>query len=313
MSEYYESRKEVIGMEKQITTEQRNPATMSLDTMTAEEIVAEMNREDHDVVNVVNTQLPLIARAAEYAAHAIRCGGRLIYIGAGTSGRLGVLDASECPPTFGVSPDTVVGVIAGGPSAVTRAAEGAEDDRGQAAEDLKQLGLSPKDFVVGIAASGRTPYVIAGLQYAHTVGCKTAAVSCTGDALISKEADIAIEAVTGPEILTGSTRLKAGTATKMILNMISTAAMVRLGKVYGNLMVDVVPSNEKLRQRAVRIVSEAADVTFETAQKALQDAGGSCKKAIVTLLCGCSPDEAAERLQEADGYIRRAVQKEEPL
>ncbi|MBR3358673.1 MAG: N-acetylmuramic acid 6-phosphate etherase [Solobacterium sp.] len=300
-------------MEKQITTEQRNPATMSLDTMTAEEIVSEMNREDHDVVNAVNTQLPAIARAAEYAAKAIRSGGRLIYIGAGTSGRLGVLDASECPPTFGVSPETVVGVIAGGPSAVTQAAEGAEDDRVQAAEDLKRYSLSAKDFVVGIAASGRTPYVIAALQYAHTMGCQTAAVSCTQDARISKEADIAIEAVTGPEILTGSTRLKAGTATKMILNMISTAAMVRLGKAYGNLMVDVVPSNEKLRMRAVRIVSEAAEVSYETAQKALQEAGGSCKKAITALLCGCGPEEAEERLQKADGYIRRAVQNGDAL
>ena len=286
---------------------------MSLDTMSAAEIIAEMNREDHDVVNAVHTQLPAIAQAAECAAETIRSGGRLFYIGAGTSGRLGVLDASECPPTFGVSCDTVIGVIAGGPSALTTAAEGAEDDREQAAEDLKQHGLSAKDFVIGIAAGGRTPYVLGALQYARSLGCRTAAVSCCAEALISEEADIAIEAVTGPEILTGSTRLKAGTATKMILNMISTAAMVRLGKAYGNLMVDVVPSNEKLRQRAVRIVSEAAEVSLEDAAEVLQKAGGSCKKAVVMLKASCSLSEAEERLEKAGGHIRDALRKEGSL
>ena len=291
------------------TTEECNQATLHLDTMSALEIVTEMNREDAGVVQAVESQLTAIAKTAEYAAEAIHAGGRLIYTGAGTSGRLGVLDASECPPTFGVPADTVIGVIAGGKEALTHAAEGAEDDMAQAETDLQALHLCDKDMVIGIAASGSTPYVKAALAYARACGCHTAAIACCQDSAIGKEADIAIEAVTGPEILTGSTRLKAGTATKMILNMISTAAMVLLGKTYGNWMVDVVPSNAKLHKRAVRIVSEAAEVPAEEAERALAAAGGRCKTAIAMLLLGCDAEEADVCLQKADGHLRQAVEK----
>lgn len=290
-----------------LSTETRNPNTMELDRMTPLEIVTVMNREDARVPEAIRPALPNIARCVEWAAQSIESGGRLIYMGAGTSGRLGVLDAAECPPTFGVSPETVVGLIAGGDRAFLKAVEGAEDSRELGEEDLRRLGLTPKDTVVGIAASGRTPYVLGGLHYAGTVGCHTAAISCNPGSPIGKAAQLAIEVVPGPECLTGSTRLKAGTAQKLILNMISTATMVRCGKTYENLMVDVVPSNEKLRVRAENIVMEAASVTREQAQEALRQSHDRVKTAILMLLIGCGPEEAEERLEKTNGHIRQAM------
>lgn len=290
-----------------LSTETRNPNTMELDRMTPLEIVTVMNREDARVPEAIRPALPNIARCVEWAAQSIESGGRLIYMGAGTSGRLGVLDAAECPPTFGVSPETVVGLIAGGDRAFLKAVEGAEDSRELGEEDLRRLGLTPKDTVVGIAASGRTPYVLGGLHYAGTVGCHTAAISCNPGSTIGKAAQLAIEVVPGPECLTGSTRLKAGTAQKLILNMISTATMVRCGKTYENLMVDVVPSNEKLRVRAENIVMEAASVTREQAQEALRQSHDRVKTAILMLLIGCGPEEAEARLEKTNGHIRQAM------
>lgn len=290
-----------------LSTETRNPNTMELDRMTPLEIVTVMNREDARVPEAIRPALPNIARCVEWAAQSIESGGRLIYMGAGTSGRLGVLDAAECPPTFGVSPETVVGLIAGGDRAFLKAVEGAEDSRELGEEDLRRLGLTPKDTVVGIAASGRTPYVLGGLHYAGTVGCHTAAISCNPGSPIGKAAQLAIEVVPGPECLTGSTRLKAGTAQKLILNMISTATMVRCGKTYENLMVDVVPSNEKLRVRAENIVMEAASVTQEQAQEALRQSHDRVKTAILMLLIGCGPEEAEARLEKTNGHIRQAM------
>lgn len=290
-----------------LSTETRNPNTMELDRMTPLEIVTVMNREDARVPEAIRPALPNIARCVEWAAQSIESGGRLIYMGAGTSGRLGVLDAAECPPTFGVSPETVVGLIAGGDRAFLKAVEGAEDSRELGEEDLHRLGLTPKDTVVGIAASGRTPYVLGGLHYAGTVGCHTAAISCNPGSPIGKAAQLAIEVVPGPECLTGSTRLKAGTAQKLILNMISTATMVRCGKTYENLMVDVVPSNEKLRVRAENIVMEAASVTREQAQEALRQSHDRVKTAILMLLIGCGPEEAEARLEKTNGHIRQAM------
>ena len=290
-----------------LSTETRNPNTMELDRMTPLEIVTVMNREDARVPEAIRPALPNIARCVEWAARSIESGGRLIYMGAGTSGRLGVLDAAECPPTFGVSPETVVGLIAGGDRAFLKAVEGAEDSRELGEEDLRRLGLTPKDTVVGIAASGRTPYVLGGLHYAGTVGCHTAAISCNPGSPIGKAAQLAIEVVPGPECLTGSTRLKAGTAQKLILNMISTATMVRCGKTYENLMVDVVPSNEKLRVRAENIVMEAASVTREQAQEALRQSHDRVKTAILMLLIGCGSEEAEARLEKTNGHIRQAM------
>ena len=268
------------------------------------EIVRLMSDEDEQVVRAVRQVLPQIAKAIEFATASLRAGGRIIYVGAGTSGRLGVLDAAECPPTFGVSPTTVVGVIAGGTQAIQQAVEGAEDSVTQCQEDLSLLGLASNDTVVGLAASGRTPYVVHGLRYARSLGCRTVAVACVEHSAIGGEADVAIEPVTGPEILTGSTRLKAGTAQKMVLNMISTASMVGLGKAYQNLMVDVRPTNEKLRERARSIVMEATGCTGEQAAQALNDAGGEAKTAIVMRLLGLPADEARQALERAHGKVR---------
>ena len=240
-----------------LVTESRNKETMGLDQMTPLEIVTVMNREDGKAVNAVGEVLPQIAQAIAWCTDSLKQKGRIIYIGAGTSGRLGVLDAVECPPTFGVSPDVVVGLMAGGTPAFVRAVEGAEDSQTMGEEDLKEIHLSPADIVIGLAASGRTPYVIYGLRYAKKIGCRTVAVSCNRDSEIGKEADLAIEPVPGPEVLTGSTRLKAGTVQKMVLNMISTGSMVGIGKVYQNLMVDVVQTNMKLITRAENIVMTA--------------------------------------------------------
>ena len=290
-----------------LLTEARNPQTMELDSMTPLEIVTAMNREDARVPESIRPQLPNIAQCVAWATEAIRSGGRLIYMGAGTSGRLGVLDAVECPPTFGVSPDVVVGLIAGGEGAFVKAVEGAEDSRELGKADLEAIGLTPKDLVVGIAASGRTPYVLGGLAYANSLGCKTAAISCNPGSAVGQEARLAIEVAPGPECLTGSTRLKAGTAQKLILNMISTATMVGCGKAYSNLMVDVMQTNEKLVVRAQNIVMEATGVSRDSAKEAIALAGGSCKLAVTMILADCTVEEAKERLERCGGSVRQAI------
>ena len=291
----------------QMTTEMRNPDTMELDAMSPLEIITAMNREDKTIPDAVGEHLAEIAGVVEWGIRSLQQKGRIFYMGAGTSGRLGVLDASECPPTFGVSPDTVIGLIAGGEQAFTRAVEGAEDSKEAGRKDLEAHGLTEKDLVIGLAASGRTPYVLGGLEYARSIGCHTASVSCNPGSPLSHAAEAGIEIVVGPEILTGSTRLKAGTAQKMVLNMISTAVMAGVGKVYQNLMVDVVQTNEKLRKRALHIVTEATGAEEEAASSALHMAGGNCKTAITMLLADCSPEEARKRLEDAQGHVREAI------
>ena len=293
--------------QERMTTEMRNRHTMDLDTMTPLEIVTAMNREDEQIAPAIRAHLEEIAQVVEWGKDSLSRGGRIFYIGAGTSGRLGVLDASECPPTFGVSPDVVVGLIAGGEKAFTKAVEGAEDDRELGRKDLEEHALSAVDLVIGLAASGRTPYVLGGLEYARSIGCRTAAISCNAFSEMGRAAQLGIEVVVGPEVLTGSTRLKAGTAQKMILNMISTAVMVGMGKAYQNLMVDVVQTNEKLQSRALHIVMEATGVDRETAAGALDEAGGKCKTAITMLLAGCEREEAERRLELAGGSVREAL------
>lgn len=290
-----------------LTSEGRNPATLDIDTKSALEIVTLMNQQDQTVPAAIAAVLPAIADAVELIETALRGGGRLIYTGAGTSGRLGVLDAAECPPTFSVPHGMVTGLIAGGEAAMFRAQEGAEDSEQQGEQDLRDLGLTKKDVVVGIAASGRTPYVMGGLRYASSLGAGTVALACNAGSAIGREAAIAIEPQVGPEVITGSTRLKAGTAQKLVLNMLSTAAMVRLGKVYQNLMVDVHASNKKLEARAIRIVMQATGENEQAAAQALADAGNEVKPAILMLLTGLSADEARQRLQQHNGVLRRAL------
>lgn len=288
-------------------TETRNPDTMHLDEMSALEIVTAMNREDRKVPEGIEPVLPQIAAVVETVEAAFRNGGRLFYLGAGTSGRLGVLDASECPPTFGVEPGMVVGLIAGGDRALRFPIEGAEDSRELGRKDLEEHDLCARDVVVGIAASGRTPYVLGALEYARSIGCKTAAIACNKGSAVGQAADIAIEAQVGPEVLTGSTRLKAGTAQKMILNMITTGAMVRIGKAYQNLMVDVVQSNEKLETRAENIVMAATGVERSQARQTIDAAGGKVKLAITMILTGRDVEQAAQLLEEAGGRVRDAL------
>ena len=290
-----------------MTTESRNPNTMELDTMSALEIVTVMNREDEKVPEAIRPCLPQIARCAELASEAIRSGGRIVYMGAGTSGRLGVLDAVECPPTFGVPYDTVIGLVAGGNASFHRPIEDAEDKPEEGVKDLKAIELTHSDMVIGIAASGRTPYVLGGLEYARRLGCPTAAIACNVNSPIATAADLAIEVSPGPECLTGSTRLKAGTCQKLILNMISTAAMVRCGKAYQNLMVDVDPCNEKLVIRARKIVMEATGCSEEEATQTIAQAQGHPKTAITMILAGCNAEEAKSRLERCGGHVREAI------
>ncbi len=269
---------------QKLATESRNPRSAHIDQVSTLEMVQIINGEDRTVAEAVAVAAPQIANIIDEAAKAIRAGGRLIYIGAGTSGRLGVLDAAECRPTYGVDDNTVVGLIAGGMGAMFSAVEGAEDSLTLAQEELSAIGFHSKDVLIGIAASGRTPYVKGGLAYARSQGAVTGSLACTSPAEISALADIPIEVVTGPEVVTGSTRMKAGTAQKMVLNMISTGTMIRLGKVMGNLMVDVQATNDKLKARALRIVMEGANVDEETAELALAQANGRAKEAILRLL-----------------------------
>ena len=291
-----------------LITETRNRNTMNLDIMSSFEIVKAMNDEDRNVPSAIEKALGRIASAVDEIVKTFKNGGRLFYIGAGTSGRLGVLDASECPPTFGVNHDMVIGIIAGGDSALRNPIEGAEDSFELCQKDLENYQFSENDILCGIAASGRTPYVIGGLRYARSIGAKTIAVACNIDSEIGREADIAIEVTPGPEVLTGSTRLKAGACQKLILNMLTTASMVRMGKAYQNLMVDVVQSNEKLVSRARKIVMEATGCDMNTAVSTLEKAGGSCKLAIVMILTDSSEEEAAKLLEKAQGHVRDTLE-----
>ncbi|WP_203663894.1 N-acetylmuramic acid 6-phosphate etherase [Lacticaseibacillus sp. 53-4] len=291
------------------TTEARNPATTHIDVMSTAEILKTINQQDQQVPAVIaapEVMTPL-THIVDQVVASFREGGRLFYIGAGTSGRLGVLDAAECVPTFGVSPEMVQGLIAGGQSAMTEAVEGAEDSQEGGAADLKAHALSAKDFVLGLAASGRTPYVIGGLDYAKSVGAGTGALSCNRGAAISAHADLVIEAVVGPEVVTGSTRMKAGTVEKLLLNMISTTAMIKLGKVYGNLMVDVKPTNIKLVDRAKRIIMAATGVDYATAEKYYEAAEHEPKVAIVMIDGDTDLAQAKAALQQSDGFIAKAL------
>lgn len=290
-----------------LTTESRNRNSIALDRMSPFEIAEVMNREDQNVIYAVRQVLPQVANAIELCTESLKKGGRIIYMGAGTSGRLGLLDAVECPPTFGVASDLVVGLIAGGDGAFLKAVEGAEDSCSLGQADLENLGLSGKDIVVGIAASGRTPYVIYGMRYAKSMGCKTVSLVCNRETPIAKEGDVVIEPIVGPEVLTGSTRLKAGTAQKMILNMISTGSMVGIGKVYQNLMVDLMQTNEKLIIRAENIVMAATECSRKRAKREIDNAKGSVKLAITAILLGKGTDDAEERLQRAEGHVRKAI------
>lgn len=293
---------------RNLSTETRNNESMNLDTMSSIEIVKLMNTQDKLVPKCIEPELPKIAQLIDWVSQAFYQGNRLFYIGAGTSGRLGVLDASECPPTFGVPNNLVVGIIAGGDYALRNAVENAEDDPNLAINDLKEHNFKAGDILVGIAASGRTPYVIGGLNYAKNLGCKTASISCNHDSEIGKIADIPIEAVVGPEVLTGSSRLKSGTAQKLICNMITTGAMVRTGKSYQNLMVNVIQSNEKLKVRAENIVIDATDVDRYTAREYIDKARGNVKIAIVMILTNCTYEQAISKLDNAKGHTRKAIE-----
>lgn len=290
-----------------LSTETRNPATLNLDHMSSLEIATQMNIEDQKVPLAIKPLLPKIAEVIDLAYNSISNGARVIYLGAGTSGRLAVCDAAECPPTFSASPNTFIALIAGGESAFIKAVEGAEDSLELAKKNLLEKNICNKDLVIGLAASGRTPFVIGGLKFAKEVGCKTVAISCNKNSKISEFADISLEIIVGPEILTGSTRLKAGTAQKMVLNMISTGAMVKCGKVYQNLMVDLMQTNEKLKVRAENIVMQATEVKREEARKVIDEAKGSVKTAIFMILAKCGYDEAVKKLGDAKGHVSTAL------
>lgn len=288
-------------------TETRNPRSMELDTMSPLEICTLMNSEDENVIKGVREVLPEIASTVEMAIESYSSGHRIIYIGAGSSGRFGIMDAVECMPTFGVEQDTFVGLLAGGMKAFKKAVEGAEDRPELGEADLKEIDCRSGDLVIGIAASGRTPYVIGALDYARSIGCHTAAIACNKGSAVGQHADVAIEPVNGPEVLTGSTRLKAGTSQKLICNMISTATMVRCGKVYQNLMVDVQQTNEKLVKRAENIIMAATGCDRETAVSARINSDGHVKTAVVMVLLGCDKKHAEEQLAKADGHVREAI------
>ncbi|HIF9336982.1 TPA: N-acetylmuramic acid 6-phosphate etherase [Photobacterium damselae] len=291
----------------QLVTESRNQASHAIDTLSTLDMVTVINQEDQKVALAVEKTLPEVALAVDAIADAFMAGGRLIYMGAGTSGRLGILDASECPPTYGSNPDQVVGLIAGGHKAILKAVENAEDNRELAKQDLQNLGLTENDVVVGIAASGRTPYVIGGMKYAHSIGAQVVAISCNPQSEMTKMADIAITPVVGAEVVTGSSRMKAGTAQKLVLNMLTTGAMIRTGKVFGNLMVDVEATNAKLIQRQTNIVMQATDCDVAQAEEALSACDRHCKTAILMILAGLDAEQAKKQLANHNGFIRSAL------
>ncbi|OEF86544.1 N-acetylmuramic acid 6-phosphate etherase [Vibrio splendidus] len=298
----------LISALSHLVSEGRNPDTMDIDLLTSLEVVEKINQQDKQVPLAIEAELPQIAKAVDKIAHAFQNGGRLIYMGAGTSGRLGVLDASECPPTFGVSDKMVIGLIAGGPEAILKAKEGAEDSLTLGIEDLKAIHFSENDVVVGIAASGRTPYVIGALNYANQLGAVTVALSCNPDSPIAEIAQIPISPVVGPEALTGSTRLKSGTAQKLVLNMLTTASMIRIGKSYQNLMVDVKATNEKLVARAARIVIQATECDKALAVSTLKTTDYDVKLSILMILTGLDLELAKAQLDKQNGFLRKAVE-----
>lgn len=292
-----------------MVTESRNPASSHIDTLATLDMLTVINNEDKKVPFAVGEKLPEIAKTVDLIAEAFANGGRLIYCGAGTSGRLGILDASECPPTYGTPREMVVGLIAGGNTAILQAVENAEDSREMGEQDLRNLNFNARDVLVGIAASGRTPYVLGAMAYARGVGATVAAISCNQNSEMSKAADIAIEPLVGPEVVTGSSRMKAGTAQKLILNMLTTGAMIRSGKVYSNLMVDVEATNAKLVQRQVDIVVQATECSPDEAQDALNECNRHCKTAIMMILSGMSAEDAGAILSKNKGFIRKARQE----
>lgn len=292
---------------EQLVSEGRNPNTMQLDSMNIFDVLTTVNKEDATVPQAVSKAIPQIEKAVEFAIESFKQDGRLIYIGAGTSGRLGILDAVECRPTFSVPDDMVVGLIAGGEKALMHAVEGAEDSPSLAMEDLKNIQLTQKDTVIGIAASGRTPYVIGAIDYANEIGCNTASIVCNPHSILLKTANTGICVEVGPECLTGSTRMKSGTAQKLVLNMISTTAMIKMGKVYENLMVDVNATNEKLKARAIRIVMQATQCNESVAQTALTQANNKAKLAILMILTGLDVEQAQQLLLKQNGHLREAL------
>lgn len=298
----------LISELEQLVSERRNPDTMDIDRLSTIDILRRINDEDKGVAFAVEKVIPEITEAVERIVAAFRNGARLVYIGAGTSGRIGVLDASECPPTFRVPSGMIVGLIAGGPDALVRATEGAEDSAARGRQALEEISLTAADVVVGIAASGRTPYVIGGLTYARKIGATAIALSCNPDSAIASVADIAISPVVGPEVLTGSTRMKSGTAEKLVLNMLTTASMIRIGKTYQNLMVDMHASNKKLLARAVRIVVQATGCSLDEARDALDKTNNDVKLAILITMTAMSPDEARLALEGAGGFLRKAIE-----
>lgn len=298
---------DMVDSLKSIATEVQNIDTLDIDLLDSLGVVTKINNEDQKVADAVKDILPEIAKAVDEIVIAFNNGGRLIYIGAGTSGRLGILDAVECRPTFSVSDDMVLGIIAGGQTAIQSAVEGAEDNTELGIQDLKDINLTSKDVLVGIAASGRTPYVISAMNYAKQLNCSVVGVTCSPNQGVSDLADIAICAQVGPEVLTGSTRMKSGTAQKLILNTLSTASMIRIGKIYKNLMVDVSATNEKLNARAIRIVMQATECDFDTASTALINAQSNTKLAILNILTGVSIDEGAKLLEHSAGFLRKAI------
>lgn len=294
-----------------MTTERVNPNTTNFSAMSIREAIETMNHEDYNAVKCIEDQYEMIEKVICITSDALENGGRIIYMGAGTSGRLGLLDAVECPPTFGVNYDTVVGLIAGGDNAFVKAVEGAEDSKEFGVNDLKAISLNEKDVVIGIAASGRTPYVIGGLEYAQSIGAKICALVCNKNSAIKEICPLTIEVEPGPEVLTGSTRLKSGTATKLVLNMISTISMIRIGKIYHNYMVDVKMSNEKLVTRGTNIVCSVTGCEREAAQEALEKSEGGVRVAIVMILLNCSKEAAIAALDKVNGRIQDLVDKEE--
>lgn len=293
-----------------LTTEAQNPMSANIDSLNSIEIVDVINGQDSTVADAVAKERASIAKAIDLITDSIRSGGRLIYMGAGTSGRLGVLDASECPPTFNTPPELVVGLIAGGPTALTRAIEGAEDHPEMGVQDLREIQLTDKDTLVGIATSGRTPYVIGGLQFARSIGAKTVGFSCNRICEFTEHCNVMITPVVGPEVVTGSTRMKAGTATKMVLNMLTTGAMIRLGKTHGNLMVDLRATNTKLKIRSRRLVKHFTGLGPDEAQSLLDSADGELKTAIVMDRCKLSATAARALLDRHEGHLRRALEEE---
>lgn len=308
---FIEKQSQLIEQLKKTSTEGQNPNTLDIDLLDATGILEKINLEDQKVASVVKGIIPQIAKAVDEIVQAFAKGGRLIYIGAGTSGRLGILDAVECPPTFSVSDKQVIGLIAGGDKAIHKAVEGAEDNEKFAIDDLKAVNLSKDDVLVGIAASGRTPYVISAMNYGKSVGATVVGISCSYNEKFDQANDINLCAVVGAEALTGSTRMKSGTAQKLILNMLSTASMIRIGKSYKNLMIDVNASNEKLYARAVRIVMQATDCDYNCAKQALDEARNNAKLATLMILTGLSVEQASISLLKNKGFLRKSVEQSE--